>query len=73
MEAECFAEPSPFRQEPKEQAFATFTLTSHRQAAKVLLSGDREKEKEKERYLHRQSLEMLGHFCGTGMVKIVEN
>jgi hypothetical protein len=52
MEAECFAESSPFRQQPKEEAFASFSLTSHRRAVKVLLSRDkREREKEREIFI----------------------
>ena len=39
---------------------------------KVLLSRDKEREREIERDFHRQSLERRGRFCSAGRVKIVE-
>jgi len=60
----------PFDKNPKKRLLQLSLSLLTDRLQKVLLSRDREKEKE--RYLHRQSLEMLGRFCGAGMVKIVE-
>jgi len=60
----------PFVKNPKKRLLQLSLSLLRGRLQKVLFSRDREKAKE--RYLHRQSLERLGRFCGTGMVKIVE-